>query len=88
MGPDATLARVCASFDVLIQLADGHGGLFPSVLDRFLHAVPDTMPAAIPGQRDGDPSYGGSNLIHDEAALRACRSGVVSMAYGLLPMWR
>jgi hypothetical protein len=28
------------------------------------------MPAAIPGQRDGDLSYGGSNLIHDEAELK------------------
>ena len=28
------------------------------------------MPCSIAGQRDGDRSYGGSNLIHDEAALK------------------
>jgi hypothetical protein len=68
--PDAILARVCRSFDVLIDLADEHGGLFPSVLDRFSFAVPASMPCSIAGQRDGDRSYGGSNLIHDEAALK------------------
>ena len=70
MGPDEVLERVCGSFDVLIKCAEKHGGLFPSVLDRHTLAQLPHMPPAIPGQRDGDRAYGGSNLIHDEAALK------------------
>ena len=65
MRPEAVLDVVCRSFDLLIERADEHGGLFPSVLDRFFGAHPPLMPPAIAGQRDGDRAYGGTNLIHD-----------------------
>ncbi len=70
MRTEAVLDSVCRSVDLLIERADEHGGLFPSVLDRFSGDRPDAMPPAIAGQRDGDRAYGGSNLIHDEAALK------------------
>ena len=70
MRAEDLLGKVSASFDTLIECADEHGGLFPSVLDRFSARAPDAMPPAIAGQRDGDRAYRGSNLIHDEAALK------------------
>lgn len=70
MRPETVLDSVCRSFDLLIERADEHGGLFPSVLDRCSGEPPGAMPPAIAGQRDGDRAYGGSNLIHDEAALK------------------
>ena len=69
MNPETILEKVCRSFDILIAAAEEHSGLFPSLLDRHSHAMLKELPAAIPGQRDGDRSHLGSNLIHDEAAL-------------------
>ena len=69
MKPEDILQKVCRSFDMLIEIADAHDGLFPSLLDRQSNQMPVELPEAIPGQRQGDRSHPGSNLIHDEAAL-------------------
>lgn len=63
------LNKVCRSLDILIQAADKYEGLFPSVLDLNTFEIPSELPAPVKGQRRGDRSYPGSNLIHDEAAL-------------------
>jgi hypothetical protein len=43
--------------------------MIPSILDRRTGAMLKDLPPAIPGQRDGDRSHLGSNLIHDQALL-------------------
>lgn len=58
------------ALDALIQSSSPYQGLFPSVLDRDSLRMPDEIPAPIPGQRKGDRSYPGSNLIHDEPTLK------------------
>ena len=70
MNPEQILQKVCRSLDILIEVGDQYGGLFPSLLDRHSHQMLEELPAAIPGQRDGDRAHLGSNLIHDEAALK------------------
>ena len=66
---DEMLNKVCRSIDILIQTSDKYEGLFPSVLDLQTFEMPDELPAPVQGQRRGDRSYPGNNLIHDEAAL-------------------
>ncbi|MBK35193.1 MAG: hypothetical protein CME26_06640 [Gemmatimonadetes bacterium] len=63
------LNAVTASIDGLVRIADEFGGLFPSIIDRRRATMLETLPDAIAGQRDGDRSHLGSNLIHDEALL-------------------
>lgn len=58
------------ALDALIAAAQPHEGLFPSLIDRRTGTMLTTLPAAIPGQRDGDRAFPGSNLIHDEATLK------------------
>lgn len=64
------LAKVCQSIDHLINVGRTYDGLFPSMLDLNTHEMLTEMPRAIPGQRDGDRAYLGSNLIHDQALLK------------------
>jgi len=70
LGPDEILDRVCRAVDALVKAGEPWGGLFPSLLDLKTHEMLAEMPDAIPGQRDGDRSHLGCNLIHDEAALK------------------
>jgi hypothetical protein len=49
----------------LLQAADRHQGLWPSLLDRHMGQWPATHPAAIPGQREHDRAPRGCNLSHD-----------------------
>ena len=70
MTPDDILRKVCTSLDVLVELGGTYHGLWPSIVDRTTHQMMTTMPKGIPGQRDGDRSHLGSNLIHDQAALK------------------
>ena len=69
MKPEAILDRVQGAIDVLVEVGDRYGGLFPSLIDLETHEMLVDMPPAIEGQRVGDRSHLGSNLIHDEAAL-------------------
>jgi len=70
MKADEILEKVCRSFDALIDVANCYDGLFPSLLDRKSQKILEEVPEAIPGQRQGDRSHPGCNLIHDEAALK------------------
>lgn len=65
----ALLQRVCGSLDLLVQQAGPHEGLLPSMLDPVSGDMLAAAPPAITGQRDGDRSWRGSNLIHDESVL-------------------
>lgn len=76
------IEKVCRSIDILVKAGEAYEGLFPSVLSLDTHQMPDELPPPIPGQRGGDRSYPGSNLIHDEALLmtmyalsKACHRG-------------
>lgn len=69
MHPDQILQKVCHAIDTLIEAAKPHEGLFPSVLALDTRQMPDELPTPIPGQRNGDRSHPGCNLIHDEAIL-------------------
>lgn len=69
MKPEAILEKVCRVIDIIIKAGDKYDGLFPSVLSLDTYEMPDELPPPIPGQRSGDRSYPGSNLIHDEALL-------------------
>lgn len=70
MNPDAILGKVCASLDILTTVAERYRGLFPSVLDLETHEMPPNAPEPIKGQRSGDRSFPGNNLMHDEPTLR------------------
>lgn len=70
MTPDEILEKVCRSLDVLIDLGKAYQGLWPSIIDRSKNEMMMSLPEAISGQRDGDRSHLGSNLIHDQAALK------------------
>jgi len=58
-----------------------HGGLFPSVLDRRTFTVPEALPPAISGQRTGDRSFPGNNLMHD-LPLLGTMYGLAAVADG------
>ncbi len=64
------LEKVCRAIDVLVEIGGEYEGLFPSLIDREAHRMLDTLPPAIEGQRDGDRSHLGSNLMHDEVTLK------------------
>lgn len=66
---DRPIATVCAALEALFRAADPYHGLIPSILDRATGRIPASLPPGIPGQRNADRSYPGSNLIHDQAAL-------------------
>ena len=63
------LKKVTGAIDVLIQAGDKYEGLFPSILDLKTHEMPMEMPPVIKGQRIGDRSHLGSNLILDQTTL-------------------
>ena len=67
--PNEILDVVVGAAEVLARAGEAHQGLFPSLLDLDSHTMLDQLPDPIPGQRQGDRSHRGSNLIHDEAAL-------------------
>ena len=70
MKPESLLEKVCRSLDILVELGATYHGLFPSIIDWSTHKMMTEMPPGIAGQRDGDRSHLGSNLIHDQAALK------------------
>ena len=72
MNPETMLEKVCRSLDILIALGATYEGLFPSIIDRSTHQMMTKMPPGIAGQRDGDRSHLGSNMIHDQTALKTC----------------
>ncbi len=63
------LQTVTAALDVLIETAKPYDGLFPSIIDRQTHRMMDQRPPHIDGQRDGDRSHLGCNLLHDHVVL-------------------
>ncbi len=65
------LACATTAIDTLIEAAAPHRGLFPSILDLDGRQMPDELPDPIPGQRTGDRSFRGSNLMHDAPLLGA-----------------
>ena len=67
--PEALLRRVTRAIDAIVVASEPHHGLFTSLLDRRTGAMLRDLPPGIPGQRIGDRSHLGSNLIHDEALL-------------------
>ena len=71
MDADRILQRVLKAIDVLINVSDQYEGLFPSLIDRETHGMVMDLPPAIDGQRMGDRSHLGSNLVHDHALLNA-----------------
>jgi hypothetical protein len=74
MNPESLLATVQDSLDALVEAGAGHEGLFPSMLDPVTNNMLVEAPDPIPGQRAGDRSYRGSNLMHDEATLLTMRA--------------
>jgi hypothetical protein len=70
MDADKIMAPVCRALDVLVEVGTQYQGLFPSLLDRKTHRMLEEMPPAIEGQRQGDRSHLGSNLIHDQTTLK------------------
>jgi hypothetical protein len=70
MKPDEILQSVCHALTHLSHVADAYDGLFPSLIDPVELRMLEQLPPAIPGQRQGDRSHPGSNLIHDQAALK------------------
>ena len=66
---EALLQRVARAADAIVAAGEPYGGLFPSLLDRRTSAMLEALPPPIPGQRTGDRSHLGCNLIHDEALL-------------------
>ena len=69
MTPEQILDKVCQSIDILVKAGEKYDGLFPSLISLTTHEMLDELPPAIDGQRAGDRSHPGNNLIHDEAAL-------------------
>ena len=68
---DRTARRLLTrTAETLIAAADQYDGLFPSVLTRDGARIPPALGPAIEGQRDGDRSYPGNNLMHDHPLLR------------------
>jgi hypothetical protein len=63
--PETLLVRVTRAIDALVEAGAPYGGLFPSILDRRTGAMLDELPPPIPGQRTGDRSFLGNNLMHD-----------------------
>lgn len=68
---EAIRTRLLAAIDRLVEIADRHGGLLPSVLDAQTGEMPQAPPPAIPGQREGDRARWGCNLMHDHPLLLA-----------------
>lgn len=69
MTPSEILAKVTRALDIIARTGDNYHGLFPSLIDLNTHEMLTEMPTPIPGQRRGDRSYLGSNLIHDTPLL-------------------
>lgn len=63
------LQRVTAALDAIIRAAQPYHGLFPSLINRKTGEMLTELPPAIPGQRQNDRSFLGSNLVHDEPTL-------------------
>ncbi len=71
---DAILSRVVNALDALAQIGQQYEGLIPSIIDRQKRSMLDGLPpdtdwrqktGSIPGQRNGDRSPDGCNLMHD-----------------------
>lgn len=69
-GTRRPLESVRHVLDSLITAADSSTGLWPSCLSLEDHRVPRKNPGLLTGQRDGDRSWSGCNLMHDLPTLR------------------
>ncbi|MDO8683237.1 MAG: hypothetical protein Q7N50_07140 [Armatimonadota bacterium] len=70
MPNEEILSKVTKAIDAIINSSDKYEGLFPSLLDLDTHEMIMDMPPTIKGQRIGDRSHLGSNLILDETLLQ------------------
>ena len=69
MNPETIITKICNAIDQIIESSKPYKGLFPSILHPQTGDMLMEKPPKIPGQRDGDRAYLGSNLIHDEPLL-------------------
>lgn len=63
------LSKITLAIDTLVGIGERYGGLFPSLIDLKTNQMLMDTPAPIRGQRHGDRSHRGSNLIHDTPLL-------------------
>lgn len=66
---DTLLTEVARALDTLIAASTPYGGLFPGLLELSGSSLIRDLPPAIPGQRNGDRTPLGSDLIHDQTLL-------------------
>lgn len=71
MDPAGILDAVTEALDTLASAGEHHDGLFPSITDRNEGRMLAELPEPIPGQRNNDRAFRGSNLMHDHPTLRA-----------------
>ena len=71
MTSEAILEQVRGAIEVLVTVSDRYDGLFPSLIDQDTHEMVTDLPPAIDGQRVGDRSHLGCNLMHDHSLLKA-----------------
>ena len=69
MNPEAIITKICNAIDQIMEGSKPYEGLFPSIMHPQTGDMLMEKPPKIPGQRDGDRAYLGSNLIHDEPLL-------------------
>ena len=69
VNPEVIITKICNAIDQIIESSKPYKGLFPSILHPQTGDMLMEKPPKIPGQRDGDRAYLGSNLIHDEPLL-------------------
>jgi len=68
-GAETLLERVDRAAAAIVRAGQPYEGLFPSLIDRHSGELLAMLPPGIPGQRTGDRSHLGCNLIHDESLL-------------------
>lgn len=69
--PEEILKKACQAIETLATIADEYHGLFPSIVDLDTLTIPEKLPPNIPGQRNEDRAFPGSNLMHDKYVLNA-----------------
>lgn len=69
MTPDIIITKICNAIELIIDSSKDYNGLFPSMLNPKTGQMLMEIPPKIPGQRNGDRTHLGCNLIHDEPLL-------------------